>query len=407
MAAQPTPADLTLRHPELGTGPVPTDIYYEPDFYERELKAIYRRVWLCMGRVEQLRKPGDFFVKEIPTFEMSILVVLGKDNKIRAFHNVCQHRGNHIELKRKGNCKVFRCPFHGWAYGLDGKLAGVPDAEAFYDLDRNSKRLPEVKLEVWEGFIFINLDDKPEQTLTEFLGEQGADLVGYPFSSGTQTFEYEGTVNCNWKCMVDSFCETYHVPALHQHSIVDTLAGPDNPFGRLIDIRLKGPHRTSSVVGNMQYQPNPVQGLAFQYAPGPSVTSGSVDEKTELPKGLNQTRADNWSIDVTVFFPNWIIVIGSGMYFTHQMWPLGPNEVIWQMRGYVRPATNAAQRFGQENSMVELRDAVLEDGNTLERIQRSLKQGLIKEFVFHDHELALRHHYHTVVNWVKQFERPA
>ena len=407
MSARLTPPDLTARHPELGTGPVPTDIYYDPVFYERELEAIFKRVWLCMGRVEQLRQAGDFFVKELPTFGMSILVVRGKDDRIRAFHNVCQHRGNHVELKRDGNCNVFRCPFHGWAYGLDGRLAGVPDAEGFYDLDRDAKGLPAVHLDVWEGFIFINLDDPPSMSLEEFLGEQGRDLVGYPFHRGTQTFEYEGVVECNWKCMVDSFCETYHVPFLHKRSVTDTLAGPDNPFGRLIDVRLKGPHRTSSVVGNLAYQPNPVQGLAFQYAPGPSVTSGSVDEGTVLPKGLNETRAPNWSIDVTVFFPGWIIVIGSGMYFTHQMWPLGPNEVVWQMRGFLRPASNAAQRFGQENSLVELRDAVLEDGNTLERIQRSLKQGLIKEFVFHDHELALRHHYHTVVNWVEDYERSA
>lgn len=94
MAAQPTPANLTLRHPELGTGPIPTDIYWRPDYYERELHAIYRRVWLCMGRIEQLRAPGDFFVKDNPTFGMSILVVRGKDEVIRAFHNVCQHRGN-------------------------------------------------------------------------------------------------------------------------------------------------------------------------------------------------------------------------------------------------------------------------------------------------------------------------
>ena len=148
--------------------------------------------------------------------------------------------------------------------------------------------------------------------------------------------------------MVDSFCETYHVPFLHKRSVSDTLSGPDNPFGRLIDVRLKGPHRTSSVVGNLAYQPRPVQGLAFQYAPGPSVTSGSVDAKTVLPRGLNQTRAPNWSIDVTVFFPNWIIVMGSGMFFTHEMWPLGPDEVVWQMRGFLRPVQNAAQRFAGE-----------------------------------------------------------
>lgn len=404
MSAQTMPPRLTLRYPELGTGPVPTSIYHDPAFYEREMRAIYRRAWLWMGRVEQLSSAGDFFVKEIPTFSMSILVVRGKDDVIRAFHNVCQHRGNHLELERQGNCQVFRCPFHGWAYALDGNLAGVPDAEAFYDLDRSAKALPRLALDTWEGFIFVNLENEPAMTLAAFMGEQGRDLAGYPFAQGTQCFEYEGLVKTNWKCMVDSFCETYHVPVLHKRSVTDTLAGPDNPFGRLIDVRLKGPHRTMSVVGNMRYQPNPVQGLAFQNAPGPSITSGSVDERAVLPKGLNETRAENWSIDVTVFFPGWIIVIGSGMYFTHQMWPLGPNEVIWQMRGFMRPASNAAQRFGQENSMVELRDAVLEDGNTLERIQQSLRQGLIKEFVFHDHELALRHQYHTVVDWVERFE---
>jgi hypothetical protein len=130
-----------------------------------------------------------------------------------------------------------------------------------------------------------------------------------------------------------------------------------------------------------------------------------VDAAVKLPKGLNETRAKHWSLDVTVFFPNWIIVMGSGMYFTHQMWPLAANKVVWQMRGFLRPATNAAQRFGQENSMVELRDAVLEDCNTLERIQTAQDEGLITEMVYHDHEIALRHQYHVVKQWVEDFEK--
>ena len=399
------PTTLTQRHPELGTGPIPTDMYWQPEWYERELKAIFRRAWLCMGRVEQLPKPGSFFQKELPTFGFNVLVTRARDKKIRAFHNVCTHRGNNIELRKQGHCAGFTCPFHGWSYGLDGKLNAIPDGEGFFGLDKRSLGLHELALDVWEGFIFINLDPKPAQTLEEFLGQHGADLVGYPFERGVAIFEYEGVINCNWKCMVDSFCETYHVPILHRHSVKDTLAGPDNPYGRLIDCRLKGPHRTQSVWGNAAYRPNPVQGLAFANAPGPSITSGAVEEGVVLPKGLNETRAPHWSIDVTVFFPNWIIVMGTGMYFTHQMWPLSANKVVWQMRGFLRPATNAAQRFGQENSMVELRDAVLEDCNTLERIQVSLDQGLLREFQYHDHEVALRHQYHVVKQWVEDFER--
>jgi len=89
-----TPANLTLRHPELGTGPIPTDSYWQPEFYQRELDAIFRRSWLCVGRVEQAAKPGDFFQKELLTFNMSVIVARGKDRQLRAFYNVCQHRGN-------------------------------------------------------------------------------------------------------------------------------------------------------------------------------------------------------------------------------------------------------------------------------------------------------------------------
>ncbi|MDH4383705.1 MAG: aromatic ring-hydroxylating dioxygenase subunit alpha [Gammaproteobacteria bacterium] len=396
---------FAAQYPELGTGPVGTDVYCDPAFYERELAAIFRRTWMCVGRVEQAPKPGDFFQKALPTFGYSVIVARAKDQKLRAFYNVCQHRGNHVELRQRGHCVGFTCPFHGWTYGLDGKLVGVPDASGFFDLDKSKLGLRQLALDVWEGFVFINMDPSPSQTLEEAMGEQGRDLVGYPFDSGTAVFEYEGTINCNWKSMIDSFCETYHVPVLHRHSVKDTLAGPDNPYGRLIDCRIKGPHRTQSVWGNMAYTPNPVQGLAWQNAPGPAVTSGVVDAAVKLPKGLNETRAKHWSLDVTVFFPNWIIVMGSGMYFTHQMWPLAANKVVWQMRGFLRPATNAAQRFGQENSMVELRDAVLEDCNTLERIQTAQDEGLITEMVYHDHEIALRHQYHVVKQWVEDFEK--
>jgi phenylpropionate dioxygenase-like ring-hydroxylating dioxygenase large terminal subunit len=284
--------------------------------------------------VEEIPNPGDFFLKQVPTFDMSVIVVRGKDGIIRAFHNVCRHRGNQLEQRERGQCSTFRCRFHGWAYGLDGSLAAVPDIKA----------------------------------------------------------------------LIDSFCETYHVPYLHERSIIHTLAGPHNPFGRLLDIRLKGPHRTMSVGGNPTYEPYPVQALAYQYSAGPSVTSGGTDSQFELSKGLNETRAESWAIDVTAFFPNLIIVISSGMYFTHQMWPLGPDHVVWQMRGYLRGAVNAAQRFGQENAIVELRDAVLEDANTLERIHRAMRQGLVPDVLFHDHELGLRHHYHTVVNWVREHD---
>lgn len=395
---------LTRAHPELGTGPVSTDAYWKEDFYEREREAIFRHSWLWAGRVEQVPEAGDYFVKDIPTFEAKILVVRGKDGEIRAFQNVCQHRGNHLALDEAGSCKVFTCPFHGWSYNLEGKLAGVPDAGAFYDLDREALALPRLAVGVWEGFIFIHFDETPRESLAEFLGEQGAGLQGVPFHLGESVFVYRGNIETNWKCMVDSFTEAYHVPVLHKRSVRESICGPHNPHGRLLDISLAGHHRKVSVAGNPGYRPRPVQGLAYQYAPGAAVTSGDGRGLDTFPPGLNPTRDPTWAFDVAVFFPNWLLLIGGGMHFVHQIWPISAGEVVWEMRGFLRGAVTAAERFGQENAVVELRDAVLEDTNTLERIQASIRQGALPHFTFHDHELALRYHHHTVMRWVDAHE---
>ena len=405
MAAE---ADLTLKYPEVGTGPVSTDPYWKPEFYERELRAIFRQTWMCVGRADDLREPGDFFTRELPTFKLSIIVVMGKDRRIRAFHNVCQHRGTIVELRDSGRCKVFQCPFHGWSYNLEGGLQGVPDQKAFYDLDRENRGLPPVAADTWEGFVFINLNPHPEQSLHEYLGEHAAVLEGFaPFHRETAEFEFEARIQTNWKLMIDSFTETYHVPVLHKRSVGPSICGSDNPHGRVLDVICRHPHRTASLAGNLEYAPKPVQGLAWQHAAGPPVTSGGSDESQieTLPIGVNPTNDPGWTLDLHVFFPNMVLIIGPGMYFTHRMWPVGPGEVIWQMHGHLQLASNAAQRFGQENAIVELRDAVLEDCNTLERIQTAVSEGLCKTFTFHDHELALRFQHYSVLKYVEDFEK--
>jgi phenylpropionate dioxygenase-like ring-hydroxylating dioxygenase large terminal subunit len=395
-----TRPNLTLDHPELGTGPIPTDIYYKPEIYQQELEAIFKRTWIWVGRVNEVRAPGQFFVRHIPTFGYSVLLCRGRDGVLRGFYNTCRHRGHVVERRECGSSTAFTCGFHGWTYDLAGALRGVPDASGFHGLVKPSLGLRPLPTEVWEDFIFVYLGDRPAQSLLEFLGEQGADLVGYPFDACEQRFAFAAEIAANWKCMVDSFCESYHLPILHRRGIGKTMAGPSNPTCRLVDVRLKGPHRTISLWANKQYQPSPVQALAYENAPGPAITSGRAESSFRLPKGLNQTRSDSWSLDVTIFFPTFLIAIGTGMYFTHQIWPLASNRVRYEMRAYLRKAQNAAQRFAQEHALVELRDTLLEDTNTLERTQRALDAGIVRELVLHDHELALRHHYHTVCRYL-------
>jgi Rieske 2Fe-2S family protein len=394
---------LTKQYPELGTGPVSTNIYRDPIFFEKEIEAIFKRSWYLVGRVEQVAERGDFFRCELPTFRYSVLICRDKDGSIHGFHNVCQHRGNLVEHRCAGTTSVFRCRFHGWSYDLKGSLVRIRDEEGFANLDKTKLNLRPIPTEVWQGFIFVYPSDEPNQSLEDYMGQQGKDIDGYPFHLGTQRYQYETEVQCNWKLLVDSYSEVYHVPILHPKSLAPTMMVPNNPNGRLLNMWVKGPHRTTSHWSCLTETSRPVQKLAYQNQASPSIVSAQAAD-FQMPKGLNESRAVNWSVDLQVYFPALSFVLASGMYIVHQVWPLTPNRCLYQKRGYLRKAENAAQRFGQENSQVEFRDVILEDLNTLERIQRSIDNGQLKEFQFHDHEVALRHQAYVVNDYVKRYD---
>ena len=397
------PIGLTEKYPEVGTGPVPTDIYGDPVFHAKEIAAIFERSWYMVGRVEQIPEPGDFITVELPTFRRSLLICRDRDGAVRGFDNVCTHRGNVVEHRDCGKARLFMCRFHGWSYDLKGSLAAIRDEEGFFGLDKQALGLKPGPTELWEGFIFVSPQDRPSQTLEAYLGELGRDLVGYPWSACSQQYMWETEIAANWKLVVDSPAEVYHIPILHPTSAAPTMMASGNPFGRLLDVELRGPHRVNSHY-SVSGEPQPVQSLAYENAAAAqNVVRESLDY--EMPKGLNPTRSPYWSVDLVMFFPGLAFTVSAGMYTAHQVWPLGPGRSLYQQRVFMRKAANAAERFGQENTMVEFRDVVMEDLSTLERIQRAVDSGRIREFHYHDHELALRHQAKVVRDVVKAWEQ--
>ncbi len=398
------PIGLTAKYPDIGTGPCNADIYWKPELWQKEIDAIFRKSWFMIGRVDQIPEPGDFFTYELPVFRHALLFVRGKDGQVRAFHNVCTHRGNVVEHRPDGKCPArFMCRFHGWSYDLDGNLARIRDEEGFFDLDKNKLGLKPAAMGIWEGFIFVSPEDEPAVSLEDYLGDQGRDLVGYPWHLCTQSVQYEVEIACNWKLVVDSFAEIYHIPVLHPRTAAPTVCGQFNPMGRLLDVEFKGNHRTNSHWSDVPEVTNPVQILAYRNAAGQNHLGGEND--FEFPPGLNAKRAKNWTVDLNIFFPGLSFTVSSRVYTAHQVWPLGPNRCLYQQRVFMRPAQNAAERFGQENSMVEYRDISMEDLSTLERIQRSLDTGQIEHFHFHDHELALRHQHKVITDILAEYDR--
>lgn len=404
MTEQPNTRRFSDKYPGLGTGPISVDSYRDPDFFEREKEAIFKRTWQFAGRVEQIPEPGDFFVRSVPAFGLSLIFVRGTDGVVRGFHNACRHRGNHVCLEEKGSCRAFTCKFHGWIYDLEGNLVSVQDEAGLLDADRGKMGLLPVSTDVWEGFIFFNPQGNPPQPLTDYLGELGKRLEGFPFNEFTSHFRYTGVIKANWKTVLDAFSETYHLRSLHKLSLGTSLGGPKNPFCHLLDANTFGSHRAVSIWGNKKYRPYPVQGVAYEFS-GASSIIGGAGERTDLPVGVNPTRSNDWGLDINVFFPNFLPMLSAGMFTVHQMWPVTVDSTQWEMNGFLKPAENAAQRFTQEYFKVELRDTVLEDANTLERVQSAIGSGVINEFHFHDQEIALRHNHAVVKQYVEDFER--
>lgn len=381
-------------YPHLGTAPLPADVFTSEEQFAREREQIFKKVWLNVGRVEQIPHPGDYFVKDLAVCNTSVIVVRGKDGTVKAFHNMCSHRGNKIAWDNKGTCRMFTCKFHGWSYALDGKLTFVPDEERFFGLKKETLGMTPVAVDVWAGFIFINVDSNPQETLQDYLGELGAGLIDYPFGelSATST-SWTTEVKANWKVIKDAFQEVYHVAFLHKRSIPDSFTGKANPHAHCLDVHLYPRHGSMSLYGNAELKPTPVAELAFRY--GAFVIRKDFSE-TRLPPAVNPTHSKEWTLDLNVIFPAFFVDVSEGSYFTHQFMPLAVDRTLWTSTQYFPKAKTLGQRFSQEYGNVIFRDVILEDGRTFEETQSVLSSGAKKEFYLHDEEILVRHSHHVI-----------
>jgi phenylpropionate dioxygenase-like ring-hydroxylating dioxygenase large terminal subunit len=379
-------------YPELGTGPIPIEPYVSREYFEKEQALIFRKVWLNVGRVEQLPNPGDYLVKDLAICKTSILIVRGKDGTIRAFHNMCAHRGNKLVADAGGTCKgLFTCKFHGWAYRLDGSLRHIADESSFFNLNKEDLGMTPIAVDTWEGFVFVNLEPHPNETLHEYLGEFGTGFSGYPFGELAATpFFWQTELKANWKVIKDAFQEVWHIPTLHHKTIPDVFADTANKYGHALNFTLYPRHGRISLAGNYGRTPTTVESFALRYGSGATVIrqSGSV-----TPKGVNPTRDPKWSIDGNAIFPNCLLYVAERTYLTHTFWPLAEDRTLWEVRFYYPQARTLAERFSQEYAKVILRDINMEDGSTMERTQAMLGSGAKKEIVLQDQELLIRQHH--------------
>jgi phenylpropionate dioxygenase-like ring-hydroxylating dioxygenase large terminal subunit len=409
-------SSLTDRYPELGRAPVPVEPYISPEYYAREKAHIFKKTWLQVGRVEEIPKFGDYFVKELHACDTSIIVARNRQGEIRAMHNVCSHRLNQIVYDKRGNTRKFFCKFHGWAYDLDGKLTGVPDEECFFDFDREDYALSRVACEVWQGFIFVNMDPNPALSLDAFMKPMFGQIEGYPFDKLTTGFGWSTVVNCNWKMALDAFQEAYHVVYVHGHSIADAIDKSATGAMRPLDAVCGEFHRRLSLAGNPKSvygNPKAVTsgGAAAQEAISNSAKSRPIASAAlragvgsakhaftpeMLPPGMNWTGSPNWLFDINVVFPDFYLSLRPNYCQAYNFRPISHNQTLMDARVYYPEMTTAGGRFFLEYMKVALRDVLLEDLSTLERTQAAAETGVKKHMPLQDFEVLVRHNFHVV-----------
>ena len=381
------------KYPHVGTGPVSAEPCVSREYFELERERVFRKVWLNVGRVEEVAAPGDYVVRDLIACNASVLVVRGKDGELRAFHNVCSHRGNKLVWNEKGTCPgILSCGFHAWSYNTKGELTWVPDEENFFDLPKARLGLTPIALDIWQGFIFINLDPHPQETLREYLGGVAEELGGGQFDRFRLTYNYNVDERANWKIALDAQNELYHLPFQHRLTLPNFCVMKDNRYTRLLDVRLHGHHSVyasemperSKATMPGQSTATPIQSLVGK------INAGSAEYRLPVIGDFS----------FYTIFPNFVLLLFKGssqdFYMTYNFWPQAVDRTTWDIKLYFPAVEHAGQQLSYEYSKCLVRDALHEDAIAHEAIHTGLASRAKKELFFQDDEIQIRY-FHEVL----------
>ncbi len=313
---------------------IPAPWYVDPRIAELEAQTVFSRTWQLVGRLDQVAKPGQFVTATVAG--EPIVVVRGNDGVLRGFYNVCRHHAAAVVMEPCGQASILHCPYHGWNYGLDGSLKGMPEFDGVKNFERQQNGLVPVKTEVWEQLVFVNLDPK-STSLHDFLGGMVKRAAPLELSKLHYFDRKTYDIHCNWKVFVDNYLDGgYHVPHLH-----------------------KG---LSSVLDYKEYTIENEDRYCLQSSP---MVAGKEDAATS-----NTRKGDRawyfWQ------YPNLMINCYAGYMDTNLVLPLDVDHCRVIFDFYFSDVSDAAQEYNRQS--VAVSDRVQdEDLGICEAVQRGLK----------------------------------
>jgi glycine betaine catabolism A len=329
-------------HPSLSTGPTPDrtpsgEIYWDPDVLRTELDHFFYRNWLNVGREEQIPDRGDFFTREVG--RESILFVRDGDGIVQGFYNLCRHRGTRVALETEGKgAHSFICPYHSWAYDLNGRLIGALHMKGQANFDRKDYGLHPIRVESWGGFLWANLEPTAP-TLRNALGPFFDRFERFPIADLRLGARNVYEVEANWKIIVENFSECYHCAPVHPNlnKLTPYLSG-DNDAA----FRANG-QRSLFSGGFMEFARD------FQ-----SMTRSGYTRRPLVP---GTTADDKKRVYYYVVFPNMFFSLHPDYLMIHRGWPVSPSHTRVENEFYFTQEAMQAPDF-DPNDAVDLWDEI-------------------------------------------------
>lgn len=350
-----------IQHPIERAETIPSSWYTQPEIRNIEQNSIFSDEWQLAGHLSEIPKPGDSLCKSFA--DNPILILRESNDTVRAFFNVCKHRGGPVSVK-KGTTTVLQCQYHGWTYLTDGSLRGVPQWDRVDLFDKKDFGLSPVHCEVWQGLIFININDNPTPfkqvvqgisdrispiTLTDF---QFHSKVAYP-------------INCNWKVYVDNYLEGYHIPIVHPE------------LAKLLD------YKNYVTEANRHY--------SLQYSP---FSNQGAD---------NLYKAENGEAFYYFIYPNFMLNILPGRLQTNVVIPIDENRCIVEFYYYYGKPQQKGMDKIIKNDIAYSEQIQQEDIEICEAVQRGLKSKAYNKGRFSvERELGV-YHFQSLIK--KSFEK--
>lgn len=311
---------------------IPSDYYIRPEVLDEENRRVFGTTWQLAGHLDQLPGPGHYFTTEVGG--EPLLITRAMDGGIYAMSNVCRHRAGPV-AKGEGKRPVLQCQYHGWTYGLDGRLHAAPEFSGVENFDRDCVMLPRFSIEVWNSLLFVNLE-QGAAPLREFFGDLDSQMPQGDYQAFRRTARKDWEIDCNWKVYVDNYLEGYHIPIVHPGLFRE----------------LDYPNYRTETRGN----------YSIQFAP------------TKRAKRIRTSEGDD-QVKYFWVYPNLMLNVYPDNFSTNRIVPLGHSRTLTIFEWFFRNPEDRKVKADVAETIAFSDEIQIEDIEICEAVQRGLRSS--------------------------------